>query len=226
MGRTLGAKNKKQRDPNTPKKPRKPRAAKAAKAKPAEPETTAAPAASSPSSGATSGSFKKPSPDQVQKLVKSIVAMGNESRSISQAVGEKIAKAVETQHFDKKALGMAKSLYQMAQNRPEAFAITLPHLLAYIDDLDLVGIADKNRGLPINGEDDDGQTDLEEAIAEHDGEFDDGPESLVDAMASAIEADGGDFDETPITGPSPRLSIVPGPNAPAEVPPADDEAAA
>jgi hypothetical protein len=131
--------------------------------------------------------------------------MGNESRSISQAVGEKIAKAVETQHFDKKALGYAKGLYQMAQNRPEAFAVTLPHLLAYIDDLDLVNVANNARGLAINGEDDDGD------------DPDDGDQvDLEDAIADAP-------DEQPATGASPRLSIVPGSNAPtADVPSAPE----
>jgi len=207
MGRTKGSTNK-PKDPNAPKKPRKTRAAKA----PEAPKTETRPT-SSPASASGQG-FKKPTADQVQRLVKSIVSMGNESRSISQAVGEKIAKAVETQHFDKKALGYAKGLYQMAQNRPEAFAVTLPHLLAYIDDLDLVNVANNARGLAINGEDDDGddpddgdQVDLEDAIA--------------DAIADAP-------DEQPATGASPRLSIVPGSNAPtADVPsaPRNEDAA-
>ena len=190
MPRPRGSKNK-PKDPSATKKPRK---AKGAAAAPEAPKTEAAPPASSQSSGATQG-FKKPTADQVQRLVKSIVSMGNESRSISQAVGEKIAKAVENQHFDKKALGYAKGLYQMAQNRPEAFAITLPHLLQYIHDLDLVNVANNARGLPINGEDDDG---------------DDGDDDQIDLEDAITDAP----DEQPATGASPRLSIVPGSNAP------------
>lgn len=131
-------------------------------------------------------------------MVKSLVSMGNESRSISQAVGEKIAKAVENQHFDKKALGYAKSLYQMSINRPQSFAITFIHLLAYINDLGLDKAANDARGMDIDGEDD-GE---ESETAEH--------------------------DETPAAGKSPGLSVVrgsaaPQPDASSEVPPAPSE---
>lgn len=126
--------------------------------------------------------------------------MGNESRSISQAVGEKVATAVENQHFDKKALNIVKGLYQMSINRAQAFAITLPHLLAYIDDLGLDKVANEARGMDLAGEED--------------GEDEDGEDAA---------------DEQPATGKSPSLSIVPGAAAPAsEVPsaPQNEEEAA
>lgn len=186
---------------NKPKKARKPRAAKAQ----AEPKPEAQ-ATSSPASGAASVNLpnkaKLPSSDQVKKLVKSLVSMGNEVRATSQAIGEKVSKAVENQHFDKKALGIAKSLYQMSVNRPEAFAITLPHLLAYIDDLELAKVASdpENQGMGMH-EDDEGDD---------------------------AEADDTDPAEQPAGGKSPGLTVVPGANAPttaSDVPsaPADGE---
>lgn len=202
------AKAKKDGPKGKPGRPKMTEAEKAAaKAKrEAEKAQAAAPQASSQSSGAASANsgFKKPTADQVRKLVKSLVSMGNESRAISTAVGEKVAKAVETQHFDKKALNIVKSLYQMSINRPKAFAITLPHLLAYIDDLGLAETANEARGMNLEGEDNDGE-DAEETAAEADEETD------------------AEHDETPASGPSPRLSVVPGPAAPTaseDVPPA------
>ena len=78
--------------------------------------------------------------------------MAADQRGIVQDMGELVAKAVENQHFDKVALGMARKLYKMAKDRPERFAITLQHLLSYIDDLELDRIADQNRGLPLDDE--------------------------------------------------------------------------
>jgi hypothetical protein len=189
MSRTPGSKNK-PKDPTAAKKPRKAKAPKAA----AQP--------SSQSSGAAE--FKKPSPDALVKLVKQVCSRAADQKTLGMQSKELIDKAAETQGLNKKAFGIARSLWKMGQDSPEKLAITLPHLLAYIDDLQLAEIADENRGLPINGEDD-GQTDLEEAIAETTG------------------AESGDFyDSQANSAPPHRLSIVPGPNAPTE----DDEAAA
>lgn len=149
MARPKGSKNK------APGKPRKPRTKKGDQPK------AEAPQKSSPASAAApvSHQFKKPNADQVTRLVKALVSAGNEARSITQTSSEKIARAVENQHFDKKALMMVKSLYQLAKNRPEAFAITFPHFLSYCDDLNLTKIADENRGLPINGEEEESDED-------------------------------------------------------------------
>jgi hypothetical protein len=86
------------------------------------------------------------------KLVKRLANYKKDAQAIAGTMGEAIAKAVETQHFDKKALAIVRQLHAMS---PERLAITLPHLLSYIDDLELDKVADENRGLPINGEDDD-----------------------------------------------------------------------
>jgi hypothetical protein len=125
--------------------------------------------------------------------------MGNDARSISQSMGEKTAKAVENQHFDKKALGIARSLYQMSINRPQAFATTLPHLLAYIDDLGLAAVAAENQGMDLDGDDE-----------EEDGEEETGTDEVPA--------------EQPASGKSPSLKVVPGANAPgSDVPPAPGE---
>ena len=195
MGRPPGSRNR-PKDTTATKTPAKKRGRKT-KAKPAETRET-----SSASSGAASvnSGFKKPTADQVKKLVKSLVSMGNDSRAISTAVGEKVAKAVETQHFDKKALNIVKSLYQMSINRPEAFAITLPHLLAYIDDLGLDKVANEARGMDLEGDDE-----VEEEIG-----------------------DEAETEQAPTTNRG--LRVVPGANAPtgdSEVPaaPKDEQAA-
>jgi hypothetical protein len=190
MARTKGALGK------APKKPRKSR--KTAEASQPESQPT-----SSQSSGAAE--FKKPSPDALQKLVKQVCSRAADQKSLGMESKELIDKAAETQGLNKKAFGIVKALWKMGQDAPEKLAITLPHLLAYIDDLKLPEIADQNRGLPINGEND-GQVDLEEAIAETTG------------------AETGDFyDSAANSAPAHRLTIVPGPNAPD---PDGDEAAA
>lgn len=200
MGRPKGSRNKPK--DVAPKKPRKNKAA-ATKA-----ATT--PAASSPASAAMSAAvnsgFKKPTPEQVKALVKKVISRNNDSRKSSQDASELVAKAVETQHFDKKAFNIVKGLYQMSVNRPEAFAITLPHLLSYIDDLSLAEVANENSGMDLDGEADEGDD----------------------------EMDAGDFgedappDEQPSTGRSPGLRVVPGPAAPeaSDVPAAPGEEAA
>lgn len=49
-------------------------------------------------------------------------------------MGEMIAKACETKHFDRKALSMVRGLDAMSDNKLQ---VTLPHLLMYIDALGL-----------------------------------------------------------------------------------------
>lgn len=135
-------------------KPKKPR--KNAK-KPETEQQTKPEAQAQPSGGSeTVVKFKRPTADQVKRLVKALISRANEARKITQEASEKLAGAVESQHFDKKALGIAKSLYQMSVNRPEAFAITFHHLLAYIDDLELAKTADENVGMNFDAKDEGG----------------------------------------------------------------------
>lgn len=185
MARPKGSRNKPKGENAEPKKTKS-----KAKPKPRAASSTASSTAPAPSS-----EFRKPTADQVKALVKKMVSRGNEARTISQAASEVLAKAVETQHFDKKAFAIVKGLYQMSVNRPEALAITLPHLLAYIDDLGLAETAAEARGMDLEPEDDDTDLETETEQAE------------------------------PDPGRPGMLRVVPGANAPVPSPGKDEEAA-
>ncbi len=66
------------------------------------------------------------------------------SRNATSTYGQQVSEAVEKKHVDKKALGIALSLDDMPD---EKLAITLPHLLRYIDDLGLEQRATKQAEL-------------------------------------------------------------------------------
>lgn len=195
MARPKGSKNK---------APRKPRAKKdeAPKTQP----TAASQPASSQSSAAkqVNAEFKRPTKDQVIKLVKGLESMHIQAKEITSAMGEKVAKAVENQHVDRVALGIARKLWKRFQGNALQGAITLTHLLSYIDDLSLDKEAEqaKAEALNLDGEDDD----TEAAAATEDAGGDDAPP-----------------DEQPTTGKSPALTVVPGSAAPSSVPPAPTE---
>lgn len=176
------------------KAPKKPKAAKAPQ--------PARQAASSQSSGVE---FKKPAPEELLKLIKQVCSRAADQKAKGMEAKELIDKAAETRGLNKKAFGMARMLWKMGQDAPEKLAITLPHLLAYIDDLNLAGLADEARGLPINGEndsgDDEGQTDIEGTIAET-------------AETTGAETSGEQWPDDQQVVTRSRLSIVPGPNAP------------
>jgi len=139
MGRPPGSRNKTTKDQKPPKKPRKTKA-------------KAAPAASSQSSAETLSNSKKPTADQVVWLVNELEMIDNKKGLFSESAKEIVDNAVETKHFDKPALAMARKLYKMAQKEPEKFAVTFPHLLAYCEDLGLDYIANDARGLPLGDE--------------------------------------------------------------------------
>ena len=225
MARPKGSKNK-PKDPNIAPKARK------VSAKPRAEKTkreAAKPPVSSPNSAVQ---FRKPNAEELLRLVKQVTARSAEQKNIGMASKELVDKLAETRGLDKKAFGIVRGLYRMSEDNPEKLAITLPHLLSYIDDLKLAEKADKARGLEINGEDDD-QTDLEDAI-EDAPEAEEAPQTTAEAMAEAIAADtagettGAETAEWPDdqqVATTRRLSIVPGPNAPvaeSEVPTAPD----
>lgn len=85
-----------------------------------------------------------PGTDTVKKLAKARRDAQKQSQSIAGTIGEKIAKAVEEKHLDRKAFSMA---CQLANMDDERLAITLPHLMRYIDDLELVKRATKQAEL-------------------------------------------------------------------------------
>lgn len=130
--------------------------------------------------------LKKPTAEQVVKLVRKLEGYTQDQKDIGVTAREHFDKAVENQHFDKKALSWVRPMYRMAKKHPEAFAVTLPHLLSYIDDLGLAEIADSRPELPLE-------------IADESPENDSGEI-------------GGDFAETPASGKSPGLTIVPRPD--------------
>lgn len=104
-------------------------------------------------------------PKDLERLVKSVLSRAAEQKSIGMTAKELIDKAAETKGLDKPAFGMVRKLYKMGKDHPEKLAVTLPHLLSYIDDLNLAEIADNNSGLPLDNPNE-GQVDLEAAIAE------------------------------------------------------------
>jgi uncharacterized protein (UPF0335 family) len=139
---------------------------------------------------------KKPEPEQVRRLVRTLETLSEDQKSIGGTAREKFAKAVESQHFDAKALSWVRSMYRHAKKKPTEFAISLPHCLSYIADLGLDRIADEARGLPINGENDgDGA-----------GEGTESPATAADAPKGSLRVvPKGDADERV---PSPQTEVA------------------
>jgi hypothetical protein len=134
--------------PGANKKPR-------TKKDPKAPKSAAKPAAASaaPSAGSANlkHEFKLPNPSDTVALVRRLESKAADVREITKAMGEDVAKGVENKHFDKKALGITRSLYRQSISAPAAFARTLAHLLAYIDDLGLDKVAEQNQGMNLEG---------------------------------------------------------------------------
>ncbi len=135
-GRPRGSKNR-PKDPTAEKKPRKPLEVKAQPA-------------SSQSSG--NAEFKKPLPSDIVDLVSELDILDEDKKNLADSGKEWIDRLAETKGLDKKAFAMVRALWKLGQKAPEKLAVTLPHLLSYIDDLKMAEIADSNRGLEINGE--------------------------------------------------------------------------
>ena len=140
------------------------------------------------------GAMKLPAAGVIPSLIKRLEALAKEAGDITKGKRELIAKAEETKHVDKVALGWALSLLKKYKKKPAQFGVSFNHFLSYLDDLGLPKLADEALGMDL-GEGESAQVDLEEAIA-------DAPPTR--------------------TG----LSIVPGPNAPSEVPSPDGESEA
>jgi hypothetical protein len=90
---------------------------------------------------------KAPAPDEVRDLVETLAAYDDQKKALTEGAKETLDSAVEAKHFDKTALGWARTLYKRAKKDPEGFAVSLPHFLSYIDDLRLAQIADNSRGM-------------------------------------------------------------------------------
>lgn len=92
-----------------------------------------------------------------------------------------VAKAVETKHFDRKALSIVRGLEAMSDNKLQ---VTLPHLLMYIDALELAKRAERQGQLIADakvgskaggGSDNDGTGEMDA----DDGETNDAPSLQV-----------------------------------------------
>ena len=156
MARPKGSKNKPKAEGHAPKLAAKKRG-RPAKAKAAATE----PVPSSPNSDAD---YKRPNKDQVVRMAKLIDSMIVDSQAVGERKKELIAKSVETKHFNRTALMQALAWRRRAKKDPVKFSLEFAHFLSYIDDLELDKIANENRGFDLEDGEDDGQTDLEEAI--------------------------------------------------------------
>jgi hypothetical protein len=138
--------------------------------------------------------MRLPTQGTITGIVRELKGLAKKSGNLTKEKRELIAKAEETKHVDKVALGWALSLLKKYEKKPAQFGVSFNHFLSYLDDLGLPKLADEALGMDL-GEGEPAQVDLEEAIA-------DAPPAR--------------------TG----LSIVPGPNAPSEVPSPDGESEA
>lgn len=156
-----------------------------------------------PSTASASGSaIKLPATGVVPRLVKSLAGHAGEIRSITSAMGEMVAKAQENKHVNKKALAWVRMMVKSHESQPGAFAVAFNHFVAYADELGLAKLADEALGMEMG----EGETETD------DGEDDGHSETATDAEWAGAAPAG-----------KPGLSIVPGPNAPTDVPPAPDE---
>lgn len=93
-----------------------------------------------------------PTTKVVQDLAKERRNSKKKTSLISGELGSSIAKAVESKHLDRKAHSIACQLDAMDDER---LAITLPHLMRYIDDLGLVERANKQSQMEFTDESED-----------------------------------------------------------------------
>lgn len=140
---------------------------------------------------ASGSTLKLPAAGTISTLIKRLESMAKDAGDITKSKRDLIAKAEETKHVDKVALGWALSLLKKYKKKPAQFGVSFNHFLAYLDDLGLPKLADEALGMDLGEGVEAEQLDLEGAIS-------DAPPAR--------------------TG----LSIVPGPNAPSEVPAAPE----
>lgn len=157
----------------------------------------------SPASAGGSGGevIKLPAKGVVSKLVKSLDSMAGDIRQTTSEMGERVAKAVENQHVDKTALRWVRMVAKKMASQPKAGALSYNHFLAYLDELKISQLADEALGMDL-GEGGNGDDESPE---------DQGEDHLGEPPAE------------PSPSGKPGLSIVPGPNAPTDVPPAPGE---
>lgn len=110
--------------------------------------------------------MKAPTPDQVTKIAQKLDLNDTKRKLVTDESKETIARAKETQHLDPLAMSIARRLGRLED---EKLAVTLPHLLRYIEDLGLSKRATAQGEMFVPEPDElAGQTDLEQAIAAQD----------------------------------------------------------
>jgi hypothetical protein len=99
-------------------------------------------------------------------LVRRLKSASKVAQEKAGEMGEMIAKACETKHFDRKALSIVRGLESMSDNKLQ---VTLPHLLMYIDALGLSERA-SNQGQLIDDPAVRGGAEMDDDDGDEDGE--------------------------------------------------------
>jgi hypothetical protein len=89
------------------------------------------------------GAMKLPAAGVIPSLIKRLEALAKDAGDITKGKRELIAKAEETKHVDKVALGWALSLLKKYKKKPAQFGVSFNHFLSYLDDLGLPKLADE-----------------------------------------------------------------------------------
>lgn len=165
--------------------PKKPRVAK----KSAAPETDKL-----PEPKLEQASYKAPNKEYLQRFVKRLDSLNKTAASAAGDISTAIDAAHEQKGLDKAALSMVRRLNSMPINKLQ---VTLPHLLLYIEHLDLEKKASTQGQLSLEEDENDDADDM----GADDGE-DDGQTDIEDMARKAGQQSG------------PVMSIVPKPTEP------------
>jgi hypothetical protein len=129
--------------------------------------------------------FKCPAEAEVVALVRRLKTQQKVAQEKAGEMGEMVAKAVETKHFDRKALSIVRGLESMSDNKLQT---TLPHLLMYIDALGLTERAKRQGQLLAGAAGGDGE-------ADDDGDSDGETVSASSHLRIVPTEGAGDFDD-------------------------------
>lgn len=88
-----------------------------------------------------------PDSDVVQSLAKAKLKLQKSNATSGGELGEKIGKAVENKHLDRKAFSIACQFNKMQDHDKEKMAVTYFHLLRYLKDLNIPAIAEEHKGM-------------------------------------------------------------------------------
>lgn len=88
-----------------------------------------------------------PDSDVVLSLAKAKLKLQKSNATSGGELGEKIGKAVESKHLDRKAFSIACQFNKMMDHDKEKMAITYFHLIHYLNDLNVPNTAKDNAGM-------------------------------------------------------------------------------